>query len=45
MPLYLSIIEEEAAKGTCHKYNLLQKLKTSGPNSITIEDIYQIAYY
>ncbi|CAD8136459.1 unnamed protein product [Paramecium octaurelia] len=45
VPLFLSMLEEEAAKGVFYEYDLFQKIKENGANSIVPEEVYQLAYH
>ena len=40
MPLFLSMLEEEAAKGVFYEHDLFEKISKEGANSIVPEEIY-----
>ena len=39
-PLFLSMLEAEAAKGVFYEYDLFEKIKERGVNSIVPEEVY-----
>lgn len=45
VPLFLSMLEEEAAKGVFYEYDLFEKIKEKGASSIVPEEVYQLAYH
>ncbi|CAD8138482.1 unnamed protein product [Paramecium pentaurelia] len=45
VPLFLSMLEEEAAKGVFYEYDLFEKIKEKGASTIVPEEVYQLAYH
>lgn len=40
LPLFLSMLEEEAAKGVFYEHDLFERIKKDGANTIVPEEVY-----